>query len=286
MNESKTVLEVLQATTSYFAKHAIESPRLNAEHLVAHMLGKKRIELYMEFDRPLGERELTPLRDLVKRRATGEPLQHLLGTVEFCGHTFLCDKRALIPRPETEQLVEMVIGETKSRFQNPNLKILDVGTGSGAIALSLAMALEQAHVHAVDFSTDALALAQENAHRLGLHERVRLSQSDLFNDIDERYDVIVANLPYIETEAIAALQREVQHDPRLALDGGADGAAIIRRFAADARQHLLPGGLVAIEVGHSHAAPLTEFFSALGYTQIRCKPDYAGVNRFLFANHG
>src|SRR6266516_5202568 len=175
-----TVLQVLQATTAYFKKHNVESPRLNAEHLLAHVLGRKRIELYLEFERVLTESDLAPLRDLVKRRSEGEPLQHLLGTVEFCGHVFLCDKRAMVPRPETEELVEFL----KSEIQNPKSEILDVGTGSGVIALSFAAKFPEAEIYAVDISEDALELARENAARLGLSDRVRFFRSNLLQDID------------------------------------------------------------------------------------------------------
>src|SRR5438105_10050207 len=147
-----TVLQVLQATTAYFKKHSVENPRLNAEHLLAHVLGRKRIELYLEFERVLTESELAPLRDLVKRRSEGEPLQHLLGTVEFCGLTFLCDKRAMVARPETEELVEFL----KSDIRFPISDIVDVGTGSGVIALGLAAQFPEQRVRAVDASDDVL----------------------------------------------------------------------------------------------------------------------------------
>jgi len=273
-----SVLDVIQATIPFFQKNGVESARLNIEHLLAQVLGKKRMELYLEFDRPLAEHELEPLRALVKRRAAGEPLQHLLGTAEFHGRTFLCDKRALIPRPETEQLCELVLAGGAAA------RVLDVGTGSGVIALTLAAEWPQAQVEAVDLSDDALALARENAGRLALAERVRFSRSDLLAEVTGEFDLIVANLPYIATAEVAQLAREVRHDPLTALDGGPRGLDIFERFVPQAARHLR--GRLALETGHDQADLLTALLAAHNFQDIRAQPDYQGRHRFLFANYG
>ena len=278
-----TVLEVLQSTSAYFKKRGVESARLNAEHLLAHALGRKRIELYLDFDRVLAEAELAPLRELVRRRGLGEPLQHLLGTVEFCGHIFLCDRRALIPRPETEELVELLIAETGNRKPE---RILDVGTGSGVIALCLAVALPEAVVHALDSSKDALALARENAARLGLAERVEFIESDLLTAVTHGYDLIAANLPYVAESERGQISREVLHDPAAAVFAGATGEEVMRRLIETAPAHLNTGGLLALEIGIGQAESLAVFLAERNYRDISQRHDSAGVTRFLLARYG
>jgi release factor glutamine methyltransferase len=279
-----TVLEVLQSTTAYFKKRKIDNARLNAEHLLAHVLGRKRIELYLEFERELDEPELAPLRELVRRRGEGEPLQHLLGTVEFCGLTFLCDQRAMVPRPETEELAELLIADFGLLIAKGH--ILDVGTGGGAIALSLATKFPEAKVYAVDVSEDALTLARENAKRLGLSERVQFTNSNLLENISERFDLIVANLPYIAMQDRQSLSREVMHDPEMALFAGERGDEIIRRLIEQAPPYLRPGGLLALEIGLDQSEALLAFLTEKNYHDIESKSDYSGKPRFLFARYG
>lgn len=277
-----TVLELLQRTTGFFQKNGVESPRLNAEHLLAHILKRKRIELYLEFERELTEAELAPLRDLVRRRGQGEPLQHLLGTVEFAGQTFLCDRRALVPRPETEQLVELL----QSKIENRESKILDVGTGSGVIALNLAAKFPEAKVTATDVSDDALALARENADRLGLTSRIEFLRGELLLDVNHVYDLIVANLPYVAAGDRATLSREVLRDPEIALFGGKRGDEMIRKLIDGARSHLTPGGLLALEIGIGQAEGLAALMAEKNYHDIKTERDYSGVIRFLFGRYG
>ncbi len=283
MTKTKSLLEVLQSTTAYFTKHRIENPRLNAEHLLAHALGRTRMELYLEFERPLNDAELVPLRDLVKRRGQGEPLQHVLGTVEFCGQTFLSDKRAMVPRPETEELVELLASQV--RGQKSDVRIVDVGTGSGVIALSLAKEFPGAEVYAVDISEDALALARQNAARLGL-ERVHFQKSDLLESLSERFDLIVANLPYISMQDRHLLAREVLHDPEVALFGGPSGDELVRKLIEKAPSHLQPGGLLALEIGIDQGEGLCDFLRQKNYHDIELKRDYSGATRFLLARYG
>ena len=276
-----TVLEVVQSTTAYFKKRGIETPRLNAEHLLAHSLGCKRLELYLQFERDLSEDELAPLREFVRRRGQGEPLQHLLGTVEFCGSTFLCDKRALVPRPETEQLVELL----KSEIRNRKSVILDVGTGSGVIALSLAAQFPDSEVVATDVSEEALALAHENATRLGI-DRVRFVKSDLLQNVEGKFDLIVANLPYIAIGDRSSLSREVLHDPEIALFGGEKGDELMRALIDAAPNYLQANGLLALEIGINQHEALIALLSEKNFHDIAPKKDYAGVTRFLLARYG
>jgi len=277
-----TVLEVLQATTAYLKKHNVENARLNAEHLMAHALDRKRIELYLDFERELTETELEPLRELVKRRSEGEPLQHLLGTVEFCGLTFLCDKRAMVPRPETEQLVELV----EARIENRESRIVDVGTGSGVIAISLAAKFPEAKILAVDISDDALALAQENAAMLNLKDRVQFLKSRLLENVEGAFDLIVANLPYISTQDRRTLSREVLHDPEVALFAGKRGDELVRELIDQAPTRLHPGGLLALEIGLGQSETLLSALAEKNYRDICSKNDYNGVTRFIFARYG
>jgi release factor glutamine methyltransferase len=278
-----TVLDVLQSTTAYFKKRGIENPRLNAEHLLAHSLGRKRLDVYLEFERDLAEPEQAPLRELVRRRGQNEPLQHLLGTIEFCGNIFLCDKRALVPRPETEELVEFLDSEIRGR--KSEVRIIDVGTGSGVIALSLAAKFPDAEIFATDISDDALLLARKNAARLGISP-VQFLKSDLLKNVDGKFDLIVANLPYISRHDRDQLTPEVLCDPEVALFAGDKGDEIIRRLIETAPSYVKDGGLLALEIGLGQEPALIDLLREKNYRDIEAKNDYSGRTRFLFARYG
>lgn len=273
----KQLLEIITSGAAYLEKRQIEEARLNMEHLLAHVLGCRRLDLYLRFEEAVPEAELTTLRDLLRRRGEGEPLQHLLGTVEFCGHELISDHRGLIPRPETETLVELVL----KKFPLPPARVLDMATGSGCIGLSLAKAWPMTEVMLADISEDALDLARLNASRLSVP--AKLVRSDLFEKITGTFDVIAANLPYIPTHEIQTLRPEVKRDPQLALDGGPDGLRIVERFLQAAPEHLNPNALIALEVGHDQGAPVAERCTELGYRDARTAADLTGIHRFVFA---
>ncbi len=277
-----TLLEVIQKTADFFATRGVESPRLNAELIAGHVLGLPRMQLYLQFERLLAEPELERLRPLVKRRGQHEPLQYLLGAVEFFHVALKVDRRALIPRPETELLCELVTQQVPA----PPATVLDLGTGCGAIALSLAAHYPAAAVTAVDLSADALTLARENAAQLGLTSRVRFLASDWFDALgpDECYDLVVANPPYLSAGELAAAAPEIrEHEPALALSPGPEGWEALIRIIAGARRHLAPGGLLALETGIDQHARLGECAAAAGYPRIEFRRDLTGRDRYLLA---
>ncbi len=275
-----TVLEVIKKTTDFFAAKGIESPRLNAELLVGHALSLKRMQLYMLFERPLTAAELESIRGLVRRRGQREPLQYILGETEFFGLKLKVDRRALIPRPETERLLEVVV----ERQVQPPASILDLGTGSGAIALGLAKHYPQALVTAVDLSEEALALAQENATACGLAERVALRRSSWFSELppESRFDLIVANPPYLSAEETAQTTPEVQgYEPVKALTAADGGLADLRQILADAPRFLATGGMLALETGIAQHAELARLAANGGFKRTESLPDLTGGDRFM-----
>jgi release factor glutamine methyltransferase len=273
-----TVLETIDGGTRYLEKRGIEDARRHMQMLVAHQLGCTRMDLYLQFDRPLDEADLAPLRETLKKRGEGIPIQHLLGKVWFHKHEFKTDARALIPRPETEELTEWIL----SWDLPPSQRVLDMGCGSGVLGLSLAAARPDWELTLADVSPDALGLARENASLLEI-PNAAFSQSDLFSSISGPFDGIAANLPYVPETERATLTREVMHDPALALFSGTDGLDLIRRFIPEAFHHLAPGGWLVLEIGHDQASHVAEILQTSSFTAIEVKSDLSGIPRFPYA---
>ncbi len=280
-----TVLDILQKTTDFFSGKGVESARLNAELIVGHALGLKRMQLYLQFERLLTEPELERIRPLVRRRGQREPLAYVLGTAEFCGLTLKADRRALVPRPETERLVELL----QERCVPPPTRVLDLGTGTGCIALALASAWPGAEVVAVDASEEALALARENGESTGLAARVRWLKSDWFSGlpVDARFDLIVSNPPYLTAEETAAAEPEVPtYGPASALTAAEAGMADLRKIIAGAPRFLAPGGWLAMETGIAQHAALLADLARAGLHDGESVKDLADRDRFVVARAG
>lgn len=262
-----TTLAVLDWTTKRFTDAGIASARLEAQLLLAHVLQCSRTQLYTGFDKPLGETELAGYRELIKRRLAGEPVAYLLGEHEFWGMPFYVDPSVLVPRPDTETVVE--VARSLRADRSAPCRVLDLCTGSGVLAVSLAKELPAARVVATDVSEPAVALARRNAERNGVADRVEVRLGDLWEPVgDERFDLIVSNPPYIASAVIPTLAAEVKREPVLALDGGPDGLAFYDRICAAARMHLTPGGALVVEHGFDQADAVRERFVAAGFSGV------------------
>ena len=281
----KTIQDILTSGTAYLESRGVEGARHSMQSLLVHVLGKNKTWLYLHYDDPLSEEQLAPLRELLRERGKGVPLQHLLGSTEFYRREFRTDARALIPRPETEELVEMALSMVRRK---EGMRVLDMGCGSGIIGITLALELVQYHPDVVmaDISDEALSLTLENA--TALSARVKTYRSDLFTAWQPAEDnavvpptgfnLVLANLPYVpDGEEVAT---EVTHDPATALYGGPDGLDIVRRFLADALPHLEEGCLVMLEVGHDQGHATAAIMAELGYTNTRVLSDMSGKARF------
>jgi len=278
-----TVSELLQWTCDRFAREGLDEPRADALHLLAQALGCDRMQIYLRFDQLVDEPARASLRDLIRRRLAREPVAYIAGRRGFhaLGLDLGVDRRVLIPRPETEHLVDWLLEGLP--FAPTPVRVLDVGTGSGAIALAVKHARRDAEVTACDRSDDALAVARDNAGRLGLE--LRFARSDLLAGLDppeHGWDAIAANLPYIPTGDIPGLQPEVRRfEPHLALDGGPDGLDLVRRLISASPEVLAPGGRLLLEIGVDQAGPTSAALAQRGFIDVRTRRDLGNIERVV-----
>jgi release factor glutamine methyltransferase len=279
-----TVLEAIQKSTDFLQKKGVDSPRLQSELLLGYVLGLKRLKLYLEHTRELPGEALEKYRELIRRRGLREPLQHLLGTAEFCGIELKVSPAVLIPRPETELLAEQ--GWLYLNELDRECAFLDFGTGSGCISIAILKNAAKAKAVAIDASAEALAIAKENATSTAVSERLKLECSDGFSELDksEKFDLLISNPPYIPTAEIATLQAEVrQYDPPQALDGGEDGLQFYRLIAERGQELLRPLAKIMLEFGYGQEQVLPQLFSAHNWIVEKIVPDYSGRARILIA---
>lgn len=289
MAELKSVRELINVTADWFEEKGVDSPRLTAERLLSDCIGLSRIQLYLESDRLISTTELDNFRELVRRRGSGEPLQHILGETEFYSKPFKVWPNVLIPRPETELVVEQCVKNLTNRESSllaPTM--VELGVGSGVISVSVASEIPRLQVHATDISEDAISLTKVNAELNEVSDQVDLYQGDLFDPLPElligNVDLLVSNPPYIKSEEIKNLQREVaEHDPALALDGGVDGLGFYRRIAIDAKKWLTENGKVVLEIGSDQGEDVSNIFDEAGFGNSSVIKDYNKMDRIVLA---
>lgn len=278
-----TVLEAIRLSTEYLEKKKIDSPRINAELLLAHIIGCKRLDLYLAFDRPLTEPELNIYRGLIKRRASYEPLQYIIGTVEFYGLVFKVTSSVLIPRPETELLVENIIKELSDKEQ---LNILEIGCGSGNITISLAYHLKQAQIITTDVSDAALNLAKENSQKLGVAERISFIRHNILTDDLLRFsmfDLVVSNPPYVSLQSYSSLQKEIlDFEPRLAVTDESDGLTFYRIISEKVSGNIKKGGKLFFEISHGQCDDVKSIMTKNNFSKIEVIKDYQNIERIVF----
>jgi release factor glutamine methyltransferase len=276
------LLAILQSAWPWLERRGVPNARRDAEELLAHTLGCTRLDLYLDHDRPLTADERTRFRDLLQRRGRREPLQYILGTVPFRSIDLVVDTRALIPRPETEELVGHLLEHERALCPGGRQRILEVGTGSGCIALSILKELPGSRVTSLDVSRDALTLCYENALRLSLKESLELVHCDFLSGFpDGRWDVLVSNPPYVSPDLKPGLQPELGFEPSQALfTRDAEGLEFYRRMACGVHTLLVPGGRIYLEIGHGQGPAILELFSPL-LAHCSVLPDLAGRERIL-----
>ncbi len=286
--KAPTVRDALREAIAFLSQAGVESARIDAEVLLGSALSSGREALYANLEKPLEAQSRARLRELLQRRARREPVAYILGKKEFWSLEFLVNRDVLVPRPETESVVELAL-EVASKFSGKlPITILDLGTGSGAIAISLAKELKQSEVWATDISSGALEIARGNAGRQGVEKRIRFLPGDGFEPVRSQgafFDLVVSNPPYVRRRELQNLPPEVREwEPRLALDGGEDGLEFLRRIVREAFLYLAEGGFVALEVGDGLAREVAALFaSAGGYSEISAHRDLSGKDRVVVA---
>ena len=278
-----TILEIINLSTEFLSKKEVESPRINAELLLAHVLKCKRLDLYLKFDQPLKEEELNIYREFLKRRGKREPLQYIVGNVEFYGLEFIVNPSVLIPRPETEILVETVIENSNKEL---HLKILDIGTGSGNIAISISKNLINATVWGIDTSDEALKVAEENSINNSVDERTSFAKKNILNgfQFDEKeFDIIVSNPPYISKNDYQNLMPELKNfEPSISLTDDNDGLTFYREISMKAKSILKTGGRIYFEVGKDQYKDVSSILSENNFVNIKVKTDYSNIERVVY----